>query len=190
VTLGARRKVGRGSESTDTWWRRKWGLVAVEKVDDIKTDASTACRRTLAREVNPRLASAGVSLVAIGIGTPERAKEFCDLTGYPATQLLADPENACYDALQLNRGAALTFLRPETPMALAKRAISGDTADLKEALGTWKAWIPPKLEQGLQQGGVFAFDGSRTIFQYYDPSTGAHADMDKVMEVVGCPSEQ
>lgn len=125
-----------------------------------------------------------MTLVAIGIGTPERAKEFCQLTGYPAFQLLADPENACYDALQLNKGAALTFLRPETPLALAQRAISGETADLKEALSTWKAWIPPKLEQGLQQGGVFAFDGERTIFQYYDPSTGAHADLEEVIKIV------
>ena len=28
-------------------------------------------------------------------------------------------------ALQLNKGALLTFLRPETPLALAKRAMSG-----------------------------------------------------------------
>ena len=148
------------------------------------------CDRTLAREVNPKLAHAGVSLVAIGIGTPERAKEFSALTGYPAAQLLADPENSCYDALQLNKGAALTFLRPETPLALAKRAVSGETADLAEALATWKAWIPPKLEQGLQQGGVFVFDGEATIFQYYDPSTGAHADMNEVLAIAGCPSTE
>ena len=154
------------------------------------THTHKMCCRTLAREVNPKLALAGVSLVAIGIGTPERAKEFCALTGYPAAQLLADPENACYDALQLNKGAMLTFLRPETPLALAKRALSGETADLGDALTTWKAWIPPKLEQGLQQGGVFAFDGKATIFQYYDPSTGAHADMNEVMKVVGCPSNK
>jgi len=72
-------------------------------------------------QVNPKLALGGVQLVAVGIGTPERAKEFCELTGFPPSQLLADPENECYDALQLNKGAALTFLRPETPLALAQR---------------------------------------------------------------------
>lgn len=101
--------------------------------------------------------------MAIGIGTPERAKEFCQLTGYPASQLLADPENACYDALQLNKGAALTFLRPETPMALAQRAISGDTADLKEALSTWKAWIPPKLEQVEYMHNISFFSKSSLL---------------------------
>ena len=126
-----------------------------------------------------------MQLVAIGIGTPERAKEFCQLTGFPESQLLADPENAAYDSLQLNKGAILTFLRPETPLALAKRAISGETGALQEALSTWKAWIPPKLEQGLQQGGLFCFDGEKTIFQHYDPSTGVHADMDAVLKIMG-----
>ena len=41
----------------------------------------------------------------------------------------------------------------------------GNTADLKEALETWKPWIPPKLSQGLQQGGIFAFDGKTTVVQ-------------------------
>lgn len=135
--------------------------------------------------MNPKVALGGVQLVAVGIGTAERAKEFCQLTGFPESQLFADPENACYDALQLNKGALTTFLRPETPLALAQRAISGETADLKEAMSTWKAWIPPKLEQGLQQGGVFAFEGTQTIFQHYDVSTGAHADLLAVMQAVG-----
>lgn len=45
-------------------------------------------------------------------------------------------------------------------------------------------YLSLSLQQGLQQGGVFAFDGERTIFQYYDPSTGAHADMEEVMKLV------
>ena len=135
--------------------------------------------------MNPKLARAGIVLVAIGIGTPERAQEFCELTGFPAAQLLADPDNVCYDALQLNKGGITTFFRPETPLALASRVVSGDTADLSDALRTWKAWIPPKLEQGLQQGGLFCFDGEKTIFQHYDPSTGVHADMDAVLKIMG-----
>lgn len=80
----------------------------------------------------------------------------------------------------------------------------------------WKPWIPPKLDQGLQQGGTFVFLGSQVIqarkydalacyllvlssalywfyswgdallqevFSYYDPSTGAHADLNKVLKV-------
>lgn len=33
----------------------------------------------------------------------------------------------------------------------------------------------------LQQGGVFVFDGRELLFSHYDPSTGAHADLEDVI---------
>jgi len=54
-------------------------------------------------------------------------------------------------------------------------------ADLAAALARWKPWIPPKLEQGLQQGGMFVFNGDQEAFSYYDPSTGSHADLNTVL---------
>jgi len=68
---------------------------------------------------------------------------------------------------------------------LLRRALDGRTGDLTAAVSKWQAWIPPKLEQGLQQGGVFAFDGRSVVFQYYDQSTGAHADLAQVLAAVG-----
>ena len=53
----------------------------------------------LARDVKPRLDEAGCKLLAVGIGTDERAREFCKHVGFPATNLYADPENEAYDAL-------------------------------------------------------------------------------------------
>jgi hypothetical protein len=47
--------------------------------------------------------------------------------------------------------------------------------DLREVFSHWKPWIPPKREQGFQQGGVFAFEGDECVYQFYDPSTGVHA---------------
>ena len=55
------------------------------------------------------------------------------------------------------------------------------TAPLHFNLARWKPWIPPKLEQGLQQGGTFVFRGDREIFSHYDPSTGAHANLATVL---------
>jgi hypothetical protein len=52
--------------------------------------------------VKPLLDAEGVRLVAIGIGTAERAKEFCAHVGFPEECLYADPENVAYDALKLN----------------------------------------------------------------------------------------
>ena len=62
---------------------------------------------TLARSVKPLLDEAGVRLVAIGIGTPERAKEFCAHVDFPEACLYADPENVAYDALKLNKVSPL-----------------------------------------------------------------------------------
>jgi hypothetical protein len=44
-------------------------------------------------------------------------------------------------------------------------------------------FIPPKQAQALLQGGSFVFHGSTTIYAHYDPSTAAHASIDRVLEV-------
>lgn len=49
----------------------------------------------------------------------------------------------------------------------------------------WTAfYIPPKQAQALLQGGTFVFDGPKTLFAHYDPSTAAHASIDRVLEIV------
>ena len=39
-----------------------------------------------------------------------------------------------------------------------------------------------KSDQGLQQGGAFVFEGDKLLFQHYDPSTGAHVDLDDLLQ--------
>jgi hypothetical protein len=57
--------------------------------------------------------------------------------------------------------------------------------DLKNlVLPKWQPWQPPKLDQALQQGGIFVFDGERVVFSHYDQATGAHADIGGVMGLV------
>jgi hypothetical protein len=74
---------------------------------------------------------------------------------------------------------------PQTPMALLKRAQKqGGMADLRELLPRWKPWQPPKLDQALQQGGIFVFDGDRVAYSHYDQATGAHADMGGVLDLL------
>ena len=60
------------------------------------------------------------------------------------------------------------------------------TKDLGKVLSKWfkAVYLPPKQEQGLLQGGTFVFDGPKTLFSHYDPSTAAHASIDRVMEIV------
>ncbi|KAH8062979.1 prostaglandin-F synthase [Aureococcus anophagefferens] len=88
----------------------------------------------------PALEAAGVGLVAVGIGTPEKGRLVADHVGYDASRLLADPENALYDALALNAGA-------------------------------------------FNQGGMFVFADGASRFVHYDASTGAHADVDAVVDL-------
>jgi len=54
-------------------------------------------------------------------------------------------------------------------------------ADLQDIMPRWKPWIPPKLDQGLQQGGVFIFDGETTLLEHFDEATGAHMALEEIL---------
>ncbi|KAI8472676.1 MAG: seleno protein U [Monoraphidium minutum] len=134
----------------------------------------------LRRDIKP-----GVKLFLVAIGTLERSKDFVEATGYPADRLLADPAGDTYAALGLVKGVGQTFFSYETPMALLKRAQQpGGMDDLRDILPRWKPWQPPKLDQALQQGGVFVFDGDRVAFSHYDEATGSHTDLGGVVGLV------
>jgi hypothetical protein len=121
----------------------------------------------------------------VGIGTYERSLEFCELVKFPKEYLYADPENKVYDALQLVKSSPLSlFTDARTPLALANRIKENRTKDLEDALKTWKAWIPPKLDQGLQQGGCVVFDGYKTLYARKDPAVGDHVDLRLVLELL------
>lgn len=52
---------------------------------------------------------------------------------------------------------------------------------------SFRTGLPPKSDQGLQQGGTFVFKGRKAVFEHYDESTGAHANFADVMAAAGCP---
>ena len=140
----------------------------------------------LARDVLPALSEATsprVKLIAVGIGTAERGREYCEHVGFPADNLYCDPDNAAYDALGLKKGVGATFFTIDTPLAILARAQKDNAKDLLEATKRWKPWLPPKSDQGLQQGGAFVFEGEKLLFQHYDASTGAHTDLDTLLNV-------
>lgn len=136
---------------------------------------------TLVRDVQPELDAAGVQLRCVGIGTLETAEKFCDHVAFPRELLFADPENAAYAELGMTKGLATTFFSPETPLAILRRVQKDGATDLLAATARWKPWLPPKSDQGLQQGGALVFDGPKLVYSHYDPSTGAHADLNDVL---------
>ena len=139
----------------------------------------------LRRDASPILAAHGVKCFAIGIGTPARALDFVAETGFPAEILYADPENVTYDRLRLHRGLGRTFFNVATPFAMRDRFMRDGARDLAELLPRWKPWLPPKQVQALQQGGTFVFRGRDCVFQHYDESTGAHADLGAALRAAG-----
>ena len=44
-------------------------------------------------------------------------------------------------------------------LAILDRVNKDGAEDLREILPRWKPWLPPKNDQGLQQGGAFVFRG-------------------------------
>jgi len=135
----------------------------------------------IARDVLPAFDERGVKTLCVGIGTLETARKFCAHVDFPEANLFADPENAAYSALGLNKGWKTTFFSAETPFSILARARRDGATDLIEATSRWQPWLPPKSDQGLQQGGAFVFQGEELLFQHYDPSTGAHAELDLVV---------
>lgn len=101
----------------------------------------------LARDILPGLPDhANVFLVAIG--TAETGAAFARLTGFPAHRLLADPDNASYDALRLNQGFFVTYLTPLAPVSIAKQLVQGGLGDFLQVLRQWEPWC------GLSSHGV------------------------------------
>jgi hypothetical protein len=44
-------------------------------------------------------------------------------------------------------------------------------------------YIPPEQDQAFNQGATFVFDDEETIFAHYDESTGAHSDIQQVIDL-------
>lgn len=131
--------------------------------------------------------AAGVKLAIVSIGKAEVGRDLCVHLGVEDGEefVFADPENALYDNLDLNRGIQETFFNPATPFAFKDRLFRGDSSkELFEVLGKWKdaSYAPPKLEQAFNQGGAFVFDGPRTIYAHYDEATASHAIPDDMVD--------
>lgn len=124
----------------------------------------------------------------VSIGKAEVGKRLCEHLGIADGEefIFADPENALYDDLDLNKGIQTTFFSPATPFAFKDRLFRGDSSkELFEVLGKWKDafYIPPKQEQAFNQGASFIFEGERTLHAHYDEATAAHAVPDEMVQL-------
>lgn len=135
----------------------------------------------------------------VSIGTPEVGHKLLVHLGVDAAGqefVYADPDNATYDELDLNR----SFMTPATAFAFRDRIFGGRMGELYEALGKWKDafYIPPQRAQAFNQGATFVlWNGNgndddesqsqqtqpRVVFAHYDEAVGAHAEHDFVIKL-------
>uniref|UniRef100_A0A453HAK8 Uncharacterized protein n=1 Tax=Aegilops tauschii subsp. strangulata TaxID=200361 RepID=A0A453HAK8_AEGTS len=60
----------------------------------------------------PKFESAGAKLIAIGVGTSDKARILADGLPFPVDSLYADPERKAYDVLGLYHGLGRTLFSP------------------------------------------------------------------------------
>lgn len=131
----------------------------------------------------PALAEKGVKLFLVSIGTKEGMMTFVEGTKFPAENFFVDPESSIYASLGLVKGLGATFMDMKTPLAIKARMDSGKDQDIKDVMKVYKMLMPPSNDQTTQQGGLYIFQGTSTLFEWEDGATANHADLDKVIQV-------
>ncbi|TYI50261.1 hypothetical protein E1A91_D12G090300v1 [Gossypium mustelinum] len=110
------------------------------------------------KEAKARFESAGVKLIAIGVGTPNKARLLAERLPFPMDCLYADP----------NRETKV-FSRFES----LQEAVKNYTIEA----------TPDETSSVLQQGGMFVFKGKQLLYAHKDEGTGDHAPLDQVFDI-------
>ncbi|CAL4935713.1 unnamed protein product [Urochloa decumbens] len=120
--------------------------------------------------------SAGAKLVAIGVGTPDKARILADRLPFPVDYLYADPERKAYNVLGLYHGLGRTLFSP------ASAKIYSRLDYIKKATKNYTLeGTPANLTGVFQQGGMFVFRGKELLYSWRDEGTGDHAPLDDVL---------
>jgi hypothetical protein len=121
-------------------------------------------------DIKDQLDSAGVSLVAVGSGTPEQARKFVKKSRFKG-EMMVDPELRAYKAFKLVRGLWRT-LGPESIL----RGITAMKKGFRQGRSEGDLW---------QQGGLFVLGPGRKMdFQHRNRVAGDHADPAAVLKII------
>lgn len=122
--------------------------------------------------------SAGARLIAVGVGTSDKARILADRLPFPSDSLYADPERKAYDVLGLYHGLGRTLFSP------ASAKIYSRLDSIKVATKNYTLeGTPTDLTGVMQQGGMFVFRGKELLYAWRDEGTGDHAPLDYVLGV-------
>lgn len=130
------------------------------------------------KEWRPKFDAAGVKLVAVGVGTPDKARMLAEGLPFPVDCLYADPERKAYDILGLYYGFGRTFFNPASAKVFSR------FESLQKAAKNYTIRATPDDRSSvLQQGGMFVFKGKELLYARKDEGTGDHAPLDDIFDV-------
>ncbi|CAN6450425.1 unnamed protein product [Victoria cruziana] len=130
------------------------------------------------RDVKPRFDSAGVKLIAVGVGTPDKAQMLAERLPFPLDCLYADPDRMVYDALGLYYGLARTFFNPASAKVFSR------FESIQKVFKNYTiSATPDDRSSVLQQGGMFIFKGKQLIYARKDEGTGDHAPLEDILNL-------
>nr|XP_043614702.1 prostamide/prostaglandin F synthase [Erigeron canadensis]XP_043614704.1 prostamide/prostaglandin F synthase [Erigeron canadensis] len=160
-------------------WDQSQGIAVVALLRHFGCPCCWELASTL-KESIPKFESAGVKLIAIGIGEPEKAQIFAERLPFPLDSLYADPERKAYDLLGLYYGIGRTFFNPASAKVLSKARFEA----LKKATKNYTLEVTPDDRASvLQQGGMFVFKGKELLYAWKDEGTGDHAPLDDIFNI-------
>lgn len=130
------------------------------------------------KESKPKFDAAGVKLIAVGVGTPNKARILAERLPFPLDSLYADPDRKAYNVLGLYYGIGRTFFNPASAKVFSR------FEDLQKSLKNYTLEATPDDKSSvLQQGGMFVFKGKQLLYARKDEGTGDHAPLDDIFNI-------
>ncbi|CAK8562543.1 unnamed protein product [Lathyrus sativus] len=158
-------------------WDQEQGIAVVALLRHFGCPCCWELASTL-KESKSRFDSAGVKLIAVGVGAPDKARILAERLPFPMDCLYADPDRKAYDFLDLYYGFGRTFFNPASAKVLSRFDA------LQKATKNYTIEAIPDDRSGvLQQGGMFVFRGKELLYARKDEGTGDHAPLDDVFDV-------
>ncbi|KAI9089035.1 hypothetical protein K1719_029314 [Acacia pycnantha] len=158
-------------------WDQNEGLAVVALLRHFGCVCCWELASTL-KEYKSKFDSVGVKLIAVGVGTPNKARILAERLPFPMDCLYADPERKAYNVLDLYYGVGRTFLNPASAKVFSR------SDSFRKALKNYTIEATPDDISGvLQQGGMLVFKGRQLLYARKDEGTGDHAPLDDIFYV-------
>ncbi|KAL5717140.1 hypothetical protein ACHQM5_010207 [Ranunculus cassubicifolius] len=158
-------------------WDQKQGMAVVALLRHFGCPCSWELASAL-KESKERFEAAGVRLIAVGVGTPDKAQMLAERLPFPMDSLYCDPDRKAYDVLGLYYGLGRTFFNPASVKVFTR------FASLKQAVKNYTIKATPEDRSGvLQQGGMFVFKGNELLYSRKDKGTGDHAPLNEILDL-------